>query len=134
MTLLLSSHGWVARPMWIVAYGLSLAAASGTLYFLSRLIFDGPPDIEESIVWILPLVVLGAGAAISIRNMRLCVPHAQNAVIAMELAYAANASLCLIAFRSDGWESGAYFTLVTFVLYIAHVTLVSLTPRAMSRY
>lgn len=127
-SLLARRVGRFPRPMWVAGYGLSMVAALGTLYVIGLLISEGPPSIQESIVWILPLGTLVVGAGIVIRNARWGIAHPQNTVVAMQFAYAANAALCLMAFRSEGWENGAYLTLVTLIWYVAHMAFVSLTP------
>ena len=113
-----------SRPGWITAYALALAMAGVTLSVLVLVFFD---RLEWDLIVFSPLTILALGVGWIIRNWRRGLPHALNAVIAMQVVYIANGVLCLALFIDEGWQSGAYMTLVTVVVYLADIALVSST-------
>ncbi|MFQ5757813.1 MAG: hypothetical protein ACE5H7_17185 [Acidiferrobacterales bacterium] len=115
-----------SRPAWLTAYALALAMAGVTLSVLALSEFYDNLWEEYFIVFS-PLTVLALGIGWIIRNWRRGLAHTLNAVIAMQVVYIANGALCLALFFDEGWESGAYMTLVTVVLYLAAIALVSST-------
>lgn len=130
--------GRLSRVAWLTSYGLGLIMACATLGFVGLALTEKalPTDApleeylalfspQEYLALLLPLFILVFGAAWVIRNRRRgLLLHALNAVIAMQVAYIANGFLCLTLFQDD-WKSGAYITLATVVVYLAHITFVS---------
>jgi hypothetical protein len=113
--------GTLSRIEWITAYALALALAGATLFFLGLLLVDSSGMDGQGWVSISTfLAVLGAGAAVVSTNWRAGTSHTENAVIAMQVAYVANASFCLIAFFPF-WDIGACFALITVSLYMAQM-------------
>jgi hypothetical protein len=116
--------GRLSRLEWTTAYALGLVLAGATLFFLGLLLVDGPRlSAQEWLLTLSPLGILGAGVGIVSTNWRAGIPHALNGILAMQVAYLANTSLCLIGFF-PGWEIGAYFALVTALLYLAQIVVV----------
>lgn len=129
--------GRLSRVAWFTSYTLALIMGSATLGFVG-LGLSGktlPTDWslekylavfspQEHIV-LLPVAILILGAGWVIRNRRRqLLLHSLNAVIAMQVVYIANGVLCLALFQDD-WKSGAYVTLATVVVYLAHIAFVS---------
>ncbi len=129
--------GRLSRVAWFTSYTLALIMGSATLGFVG-LGLSGktlPKDWslekylavfspQEHIV-LLPVAILIFGAGWVIRNRRRqLLLHSLNAVIAMQVVYIANGVLCLALFQDD-WKSGAYVTLATVVVYLAHIAFVS---------
>ncbi len=129
--------GRLSRVAWFTSYTLALIMGSATLGFVG-LGLSGktlPKDWslekylavfspQEHIV-LLPVTILILGAGWVIRNRRRqLLLHSLNAVIAMQVVYIANGVLCLALFQDD-WKSGAYVTLATVVVYLAHIAFVS---------
>jgi hypothetical protein len=129
--------GRLSRVAWFTSYMLALIMGGATLGFVG-LGLSGkalPTDWslekylavfspQEHIV-LLPVAILILGAGWVIRNRRRqLLLHSLNAVIAMQLVYIANGVLCLALFQDD-WKSGAYVTLATVVVYLAHIAFVS---------
>jgi hypothetical protein len=114
--------GTLSRIEWITAYALALALAGATLFFLgSAFLLDGSGMDGQGWVSIFTfLAVLSAGAAVVSTNWRAGTSHTEKAVIAMQVAYVANASFCLIAFFPF-WDIGACFALITISLYVAQM-------------
>ena len=114
--------GTLSRIEWVTAYGIALALAGATLFFLGLLLVDSSGMDGQGWVSIFTfLAVLSAGAAVVGTSWRAGTPCAENAVIAMQVAYLANASFCLIAFFPF-WDIGACFALITVSLDVAQMT------------
>jgi hypothetical protein len=113
--------GTLSRLERITAYGIALALAGATLFFLGLLLVDSSGmGVQGWFLIFVPLAILSAGAVVVSTNWRAGTPRAENAVIAMQVAYLANASFCLIGFFPD-WDIGACFALVTVSLYVAQM-------------
>jgi hypothetical protein len=121
--------GGPSRWEWVTAYVLALATGGMTLAIVGWGLFEGVPggsSLADNFGFFSPLVVLPLGTGWVVRNWRHGLAHALNAVGAMQVAYIASAIFCLVTFRDD-WDSGAYVTLVTVIIYLAHSALASLT-------
>ena len=71
---------------------------------------------------------LAKGGALVTANARLGLPHARNAIIAMQVVCVAGALIPMIGFFGT-WDIGAYITLVMIVVYAVHVAAVELVVR-----
>jgi hypothetical protein len=85
-------------------------------------------DIEKSIV-IFSASSLIAGIFLVIRNHRLGKYKNLSPIMLMQTAYIGNAIFCLIGFWG-GWQIGAYFTLVTIIVYAAQMVWISCHKKA----
>jgi hypothetical protein len=91
------------------------------------LIRDGWPSPSEVRVWIeiaIPVLTPLLGVYVVINNLRNKGPKEVSAVMAMQIAYLSNALLCLIGFFGE-WQIGAYFVLVTSIVYLLQIVLAS---------
>lgn len=125
--------GNLSRPAWLIVYGFALAMAGTTLGLVGWTLLENGPRMPfgDYLVFSMPTSILVLGTGWIIRNWRRGLPHARNAVIAMQVAYVANGVLCLGAFFG-GWQIGAYMTLVTVIVYLAHIALLSVTKSAVA--
>jgi hypothetical protein len=119
----------LVQPCWIAGYALAFAAAAGTSSLVGAAMIYWAHDSACAIP---SLAVLIGGGALVVTNVRLGLPHAQNGIIAMQVAFAAGALLPVFAYFGD-WNIGAYITLVAMVVYASHVVAVELVVREASR-
>lgn len=85
---------------------------------------DGPATIQDWLAFVSPEPILAVGVYFLIRNSRMGPSRKFNPVMAIQIAYLANAVLCLIAFFGD-WELGAYCVLVAALAFVLQIVLVS---------
>jgi len=115
---------------------LAAAAIGVTGWFYLGTSFDGewPSRASEWLLlewlsFLAPLVILIGGAALTARALRTRrAPEGLDSIVMMEVAYLANAALCLLAF-ADQLEIGGYLVLLTSVVYGSHALAVALTSR-----
>jgi len=79
-----------------------------------------PSSPFEWISYVIPLVVLIAGAVVFLRSRRVAALEPTRPFLALHLAYLPNAYICLSSFLLGG-NIGAYLALVTTVIYAADV-------------
>ena len=118
----------VACALWIIrgrlapgvrasAYALSAVSAAVTLSLVGPALTGGD---YLNIVEIWPafavLAVFAAGLLLLIRDAIGGAPHGLHPVMAMQLAYAANAVLCLVT-AAPAWRIGAYLVVATGLAY-----------------
>lgn len=111
-----SSHLRVSG--WIV----SAAGAGVTAYFCLFEILG--EQITQHTEWLtagVPLGVLAAGAVLLLRQRGANDTNADRSIAAMQVAYLANASFCLIEFGGE-WQSGAWCALVTVLIYVVQIS------------
>jgi hypothetical protein len=63
------------------------------------------------------------GGYVVIKNLRNKGPREVSAVMAMQIAYLSSALFCLIGFFRTGWQIGAYFVVVTSIVYLLQIVL-----------
>ena len=85
---------------------------------------DRPATILEWLGAVSPELILALGGYFLIRNSRMGPSRNFNPVMAIQIAYLANAVLCLIAFFGD-WELGAYCVLVAVLAFVLQIILAS---------
>jgi hypothetical protein len=107
----------------LIAYVVSAAMVCVTVsvYFM---IASWPSGRQEWLSMVMPAVALVTGIAVLIRSSRLGRIAAVGPVLAIQVAYLCNGLLCLIAFFGD-WQVGAYFVLVTAVVFVIQIVLMS---------
>ena len=113
--------GTLSRPERMIAHFVSVAIASMTL----SLYWDDvtwPSNIREWLALATPVSTLILGVYIVIRSWRMPSLRELSALMSMQVAYLANCLLCLISFVG-GWQIGAYFALVTAVVYSAQIAV-----------
>jgi hypothetical protein len=118
--------GTLSRLERAVAYILGAGAVAAMLsgYFFK---FTRPSGAQEWLTWILPPVVLCLGAYL----LRAAPSKEFKPVMAMQMAYLANAVLCLVGFWGD-WQIGAYCVLVASSMFVLQIVLI-LTQRVRDR-
>ena len=104
-----------------IAYLVSASMAGVTL---SLWFGDGPATMQEWLAFVSPGPILALGVYFLIRNSRMEPSREFNPVMAIQIAYLANAVLCLIAFFG-GWERGAYCVLVAALAFVLQIVLAS---------
>jgi len=125
--------GSLSLPERIVAYALSAASTGATLSLFWP---DSDPgfDSDEWIAMAIPIVVLLSGVFLLIRDRRARRLGSFRPVMTLQVAYLANAILCLYAYFEDGgWQMGAYCVLLTVIAYIVQIRLVHASSGASSR-
>ncbi|HEV3178656.1 MAG TPA: hypothetical protein VGZ72_21870 [Stellaceae bacterium] len=115
----------LVQPCWIAGYALAFAAAAGTSSLVGAAMIYWAHDSACAIP---SLAILIGGGALVVTNVRLGLPHAQNGIIAMQVAFAAGALLPVFVYFGE-WNIGAYITLITIVVYASHVVAVELVVR-----
>jgi len=104
-----------------IAYVVSASMAGVTL---SLWFPDRPVTMQDRLAFVSPVPILALGFYFLIRNSRMEPSREFNPVMAIQIAYLANAVLCLIAFFG-GWELGAYCALVAALAFVLQIVLAS---------
>jgi hypothetical protein len=104
-----------------IAYVVSASMAGVTL---SLWFPDRPVTVQDRLAFVSPVPILALGVYFLIRNSRMKPSREFNPVMAIQIAYLANAVLCLIAFFG-GWELGAYFALVASLAIVLQIVVAS---------
>jgi hypothetical protein len=115
--------GLPSRPERAIAYVASSMMAFSTLSLYLD-IDAWPSGMQEWLSMTIPLLTLLLGVYVVIKNLRNKGPKEVSAVMAMQIAYLSNALLCLIGFFGE-WQIGAYFVLVTSIVYLLQIVLAS---------
>ena len=131
--------GGLAPWAWRTGYALAVLAGLSVLSWIGWSVL---PDLnrfptEEAVILgvaaFCALAALGLGVWLVMRNRRVGLSHALNALIALQVVYVAYAPALLVLFRprgsgmiAIGWGIGAWFALLTVVVYVAQIVLGSL--------
>ncbi|MGB4786867.1 MAG: hypothetical protein WAQ77_19270, partial [Candidatus Acidiferrum sp.] len=87
--------------------------------------FEGrPATIQDWLAFVSPEPILALGIYFLIRNSRMEPSRKFNPVMAIQIAYLANAVLCLISFFGR-WELGAYCALIAALAFVLQIVLAS---------
>ena len=116
--------GEPSRSELAIEYCSSMIAACATLFMTIDMASKSTEPTEWfclSVVW----ATIVGGSTLVVRSWRKGVTSGLIAVAAMQIAYVANALLCLVAFW-PGWQIGAKLTLFTLVVYVGQVPFVVL--------
>jgi len=97
----------------------TMAGVTLSLWFPGR-----PATMQEWIALVSPVPILALGVYFLVRNSRMEPARKFNPVMAIQIAYLANAVLCLIMFFG-GWERGAYCALVAALAFVLQIVLAS---------
>jgi hypothetical protein len=118
--------GALTRVEQILCYVASTAMACLTVMFMAFVIFAGDQQyvIGHSLMVLPAAIVLLVGAGLVIRNRKLPARRSTNIMTALQTAYLANLTLCLVLFYSE-LGIGAYVAMFTAVVYIADIILSS---------
>ena len=121
--------GSLSRLERMVAYVVSGASACATLYFVVVMLADstGPERIQGWLVMTVPVAILLAGAYVLRRTARAARSRDFSPVLAIQVAFLANAALCLIGFFGH-WQVGAHCALVTALAYLVQIILIRTRP------
>ena len=126
---------WISRGQLLpglrgIAYALAAVSAALTLSLVGSALAHGEnSDIIEIWPAIAVLAVFAGGLVALLRNALGGTPHELHPVMAMQVAYTANAVLCLLA-AAPGWRIGAYFVVATSLAYTAQFLKVVLQSAA----
>lgn len=120
--------GALSSPEAAIAYVASGSAAGMTLIFIGRFLVEGGnegPGYADWVAVALSVVVLVLGACLLVRLWRTMKLPDYRPLMALQIAYLANAAFCLIVFLEfPGWQAGAYVAFVTVVAYLLQIILV----------
>ncbi|MHC4639135.1 MAG: hypothetical protein ACYTBV_16790 [Planctomycetota bacterium] len=117
--------GLLSRPERVIAYVVSTTIAFVPLYIIIFWIIDpSPSEVQHWLALVMPLLTLLFGVYAVVKNLRNKGPKEVSAVMAMQIVYLSNALLCLILFFGD-WQIGAYFVVVTSIVYLLQIILAS---------
>jgi hypothetical protein len=83
-----------------------------------------PANNQEWFALVSPGPILALGVYFLIRNSRMESSSKFNPVMAIQIAYLANAVLCLITFFPD-WQLGAYCVLVAALVFVLQIVVAS---------
>jgi FtsH-binding integral membrane protein len=106
----------ITKPERALAMSLALVAASLTIVLQILLLSDAPQNIVAALAIATPSLVLVTGAIVIFRRRR----RPDIGLMAMIVAYTANAAMALIAF-SDDPRVGWYVTLAAVILFALQV-------------
>ena len=112
----------------IITYliGLSIMAAVIRTNFLVSYPLSSYYDSVEMMTVIFSVSSLIAGIFLAIRNHRLGKFKNLSPIMLMQTVYLSNGILCLIiGFWEGRWQIGAYFTLLTVIVYAAQMVWIS---------
>jgi len=106
------------------AYLASTTAACLTVIYMAFVIFAGDQQyvIGYTLMVLPAAIVLLGGARLVIRNRKFPMRRSTNAMRALQMAYLANLSLCLMFFYPE-LGKGAYVAMFTAAVYIADIIL-----------
>jgi hypothetical protein len=113
------------------AGAVSIALVCITLFGFIRNIEWWPTDVNEWLTLIFPVVTLVFGIYVLIRSRKNLIINPFLAIFSMQVAYIANCFLCLISFFGE-WQIGAYFCLITVIVYLIQIILVYLFCKPIS--
>jgi len=121
--------GSLTQPERVVAYVVSAASACATLYFVVVMFSEstGPERVQGWLVWTVPVAILLIGAYVLRRALRAAWSREFSPLVAIQVAFLANAVLCLIGFFGR-WQVGAYCSLVTALAYLGQIILICARP------
>ena len=88
----------------------------------------GPGDFQGWLATVSPWLILGLGVYFFVRHRRAEPSKNFHPLMAMQVAYLANAAFCLIGFFRD-WQVGAYCVLAAAVAYLLQIVLTSVQGR-----
>ena len=103
-----------------LAYIISISVVCVTFSIIDSL----PSSFSGWIILLTIISIFAIGTFLVIRNIRAGKIKQFSPIMAMQTAYLGNCVFCLASFRDD-LNIGAYCTLVTAVLYIAHMVMIS---------
>ena len=118
--------GRLSRPEHLIGYVLGAASALATLAFYLT-IAEWPSDALTWLSVVAPLVILGFGTWAVARIRKTQAGSEYGPIMALQVAYIANAMLALIAWFHQ-WQAGAYCVLATIVVYALQIDLVRHAP------
>ena len=104
----------------VITYLIGLSMMAVVISTNFRLLFES----KAMMIIIFSASSLIAGIFLVIRNHRLGKFKNLSPIILMQTAYFSNGIFCLIVFWTD-WQIGAYFTLVTVIVYAAQMVWIS---------
>lgn len=115
--------GSFSRPERTIAYvvSASMACVTVSLAFTSE---GRPATISDWLVSFSPELILALGVYLLIRNSRKGQSREFNPVMAIQIAYLANAVACLISFFGT-WQVGAYCALAATLAFVVQIVLAS---------
>jgi hypothetical protein len=119
--------GSLSRAESAIAYVAS-AAMAGVIVSMWFALGDESQSIRDWVAVVSPGPILALGIYFLIQNSKTGPSRNFNAVMAIEVAYLANAVRCLIAFFGE-WQVGAYCALVTAVTFVLQIILASVPGR-----
>jgi hypothetical protein len=104
----------------VAGYVVSIIVACLTmsLYFQDT----SPSGTRDWISIVIPPVTFISGGFLVIKKGRKYLPLGLNMLVSLQVAYLANCLLCLVAFFGE-WQAGAYFALLTAVVYLAQIVV-----------
>jgi hypothetical protein len=123
---------WIARGRFApiaraILYALAAAAGCVTVALAALALRLSEPSRLRTAV-IVALATLTVGLVLLIKDRWRRTPHSFNPVVAMQVAYIANALFCLVYFYGSlnigllaDWEIGAYMAFATIVVYLAQM-------------
>ena len=112
----------LSLPERLVAYFMSMMSVVVTLTIYTK--DNGwPAGTNDWFGFVLPLITIGLGVFILVSTRRDAMLQPYRAIMSMQIAYVANALLCLGAFFGQ-WQIGAYFSLVTVIVYLTQIIMV----------
>jgi hypothetical protein len=82
-----------------------------------------PGDLKEWLSIVLPVVTLGFAVFALLKTRQNLMFKPFRAIMSMQIAYIANCLLCLSSFFGE-WQIGAYFCLITVIVYLIQMILV----------
>ncbi len=122
-----SFSGSMSLPERAAAYTVALATAAITLSFL----WSATDGTEEDWLYTsIPVAILVLGAILLFGNSRPDATRGLRPVMALQMAYLANALFCLAVFGGDDlfdMQVGAYCVVIAVIAYFLQIVLV-LTP------
>jgi len=119
--------GSLSKAERAIAYVASAAMAGVTVSMWFTLDRESR-TIREWLSIVSPGPILALGIYFLIRNSKMGSSRNFNPVMAIQVAYLANAVLCLIAFLRE-WQVGAYCVLAAAVAFVLQIILVSVSRR-----
>jgi hypothetical protein len=126
--------GGLAPWAWRTDYTLAVLTGAAVVSWFGWIVFLGMLSYaKQALAPICILASLGLGGWVVMRNRRAGLPHALNALIALQVVYVADALGLLVIFIPDSklgdsirWRIGALFALLTVVVYVVQIVLGSL--------